>query len=95
MFGQESNLEEALRESIRASIGERNAALCDTWDAGAALALPWGVKEAVSVEQAQAVSEFMENIGEIEVDGRTAKILKAGVKERNGQATLIFRYQLV
>lgn len=30
MFGQESNLEEALRESIRASIGERNAALCDT-----------------------------------------------------------------
>ena len=95
MFGQDGNLENALLESIRASVADRIAALCDTWDAAAALALPWGVKEAVAVEQAEAVGQFMENIGEIEVDGRTARVLKAGVKERNGEATLIFRYQLV
>lgn len=59
------------------------------------MALPWGVKASVAIEQAEAVTKYMESVDEVEVDGRKAKILKAGVRERNGEATLIFRYQLV
>lgn len=59
------------------------------------MALPWGVKEPVAIEHADAVSKYMESTEEVEVEGQKAKILKAGVKERNGEATLIYRYQLV
>lgn len=59
------------------------------------MALPWGVKEPVAIEYAEAVSKHMESVDEVEVEGQKAKILKAGVKERNGEATLIYRYQLV
>jgi hypothetical protein len=59
------------------------------------MALAWGVKEAVAIDHADAVAKYMESVDEVEVEGQKAKILKAGVKERNGEATLIYRYQLV
>lgn len=59
------------------------------------MALPWGVKEEVDVNQVDAITSYMESASEIEVDGQKAKILKAGVKAKNDKATLIYRYQLV
>lgn len=59
------------------------------------MALAWGVKEPVAIDYAEAVAKHMESVDEVEFDGQKAKILKAGVKERNGEATLIYRYQLV
>ncbi|KNF07540.1 hypothetical protein CLPU_15c00340 [Gottschalkia purinilytica] len=62
------------------------------------MALAWGVKEEVEPQYASAVSEHIEKIQGTEIElesGEKAKILKGGVKERNGQATLIYRYQLV
>lgn len=58
------------------------------------MALPWGVKEEVDINDAEAVNSFMESATEVEVDGQVAKILKAGVKSKNDKATLIYRYQL-
>lgn len=47
------------------------------------------------MENAEAVRNYMENVGEIIVDGVKAIIERSGVKERNGEATLIYRYKLV
>lgn len=59
------------------------------------MALAWGVKEEVPMEQVDAVQSYMESVDEFEFDGKKAKILKAGVKARNDKGMLIYRYQLV
>lgn len=62
------------------------------------MALPWGVKESVAPEAAEEVSSFFESIAGTKVDcgdDVTVEILKAGVKERKGVYTLIYRYVIV
>lgn len=62
------------------------------------MALPWGVKENVEPQYADAVNEYIKALEGSEIDlnlGIVAKLLKAGVKERKGQYVLIYRYQLV
>lgn len=62
------------------------------------MALPWGVKEVVDAEVAEELSAYFETATGQKIDcgeGQTAEILKAGVKERKGTYTLIYRYKLV
>lgn len=61
------------------------------------MALPWGVKVDVDPEKASEVEDFMtRNVDEdIEIsDDRVIQVLKAGLKQKNDQNILIFRYQL-
>ncbi|MCT4618112.1 MAG: hypothetical protein N4A62_01845 [Marinisporobacter sp.] len=61
------------------------------------MALPWGVKEMVEPTQADTVINYLENIEGTKItldSGMVVNILKAGVKERKGKYTLIYRYQL-
>jgi len=62
------------------------------------MALPWGVKAAVAPEVADEVSSYFASVEGTKVDcgeDVTVEILKAGVKERKGAYTLIFRYVIV
>lgn len=62
------------------------------------MSLPWGVKEIVEPTHADEVTKYLESVGGTKItldSGKVASILKGGVKERKGQYTLIFRYQLV
>ncbi len=61
------------------------------------MALPWGVKEEVAADAAEAVTAYMESVQGTELqltDGTTINLMKAGVKERKGTYTLIYRYQI-
>ncbi|NMB15281.1 MAG: hypothetical protein GX985_08565 [Gallicola sp.] len=61
------------------------------------MALPWGVKVDVEPANAEEVDTFMNGIvdEDIEIsDGRKVKVLKSGLKQKNDQNILIFRYQL-
>jgi len=62
------------------------------------MALPWGVKASVAPEAAEEVSTYFESVIGEKVDcgnDTTIEVLKAGVKERKGAFTLIFRYVIV
>lgn len=59
------------------------------------MSLPWGVKEAVSPDHADAVKTFTATLADQDFDlpsGNMVKILKADVKERKGNYLLIMRY---
>lgn len=62
------------------------------------LAGAWGVKENVDPNQVENLKDYLKTITgrtlELE-SGENVKILKADVKERKGEAFLLFRYQLV
>lgn len=61
------------------------------------MALPWGAKVDVEPANAEEVDTFMNGIvdEDIEIsDGRKVKVLKSGLKQKNDQNILIFRYQL-
>lgn len=98
MFGQDGNFEEALKNSIAASIKERIETACETWDLKAVLAVAWGVKEKFDPSQADALSAFLDGAADTEFDvssGETVKFLKGGVKVKGDDATLIYRYQII
>ncbi|MDD4583799.1 MAG: hypothetical protein PHR60_06365 [Eubacteriales bacterium] len=62
------------------------------------LAGAWGVKENVDLNQVENLKEYLKTITGIKLElesGENVKILKADVKERKGEAFLLFRYQLV
>ncbi len=62
------------------------------------MALPWGVKASVAPEAAEEVTSYFESVVGDRIDcgnDTTIEILKAGVKERKGAYTLIFRYVIV
>ncbi|PVX27151.1 MAG: hypothetical protein CW716_03775 [Candidatus Bathyarchaeum sp.] len=62
------------------------------------MALPWGVKASVAPEAASEVETFFASIEGTQVDcgdDTVVEVLKAGVKERKGSYTLIFRYVIV
>ncbi|WP_432403036.1 hypothetical protein [Wukongibacter sp. M2B1] len=62
------------------------------------MSLPWGVKEDVEPENADEVKSYIDSAVDAKItldSGRTAKILKGGLKERKGQYKLIYRYQLL
>ncbi|WP_430882729.1 hypothetical protein [Fusibacter sp. JL216-2] len=61
------------------------------------MALPWGVKGEVSADMAEDVEKYFEAIQGQKIDcgdNITVEVLKAGVKERKGKHTLIYRYVL-
>ena len=61
------------------------------------MALPWGVKGEVSEDVAEDVENYFKSIEGQKVDcgdNVTVEVLKAGVKERKGKHTLIYRYVL-
>jgi len=97
MFGQDGNFEEALKNSITASIKDRIENACETWDLKAVLAVAWGVKEKFDPSQADALTEFLNSKTDSEFEvpsGETVKFLKGGVKVKGDDATLIYRYQI-
>ncbi|WP_459195430.1 hypothetical protein [Wukongibacter baidiensis] len=61
------------------------------------MSLPWGVKEDVEPEKADEVKTYIDSVADTKItldSGKTAVILKVGLKERKGQYKLIYRYQL-
>lgn len=98
LFGQNGNLEEALKNSIQASIDERVAKACDTWDPASVLAPAWGVKEMVDPNQAGEIRDYLKSMEGSKLtlsSGTAVTVLKGDVKEKNDEAILIFRYQIV
>lgn len=97
-FAESGNFEEALLNSVEASLQERKEKLCDTWDPEAALGSAWGVKGYVKKENIEAVKDFFLNkkdsIITLSNDDKV-KILKGDVKEKEDEGILIFRYQLI
>lgn len=62
------------------------------------LAHAWGVKEMVDPSQAAAIKKYMESAADSNItldDHRVATLLKGDVKEKENEAILIFRYQLI
>lgn len=62
------------------------------------LAPAWGVKEAVEPSKADEIKQYMQSVANSNFtisSGETVVVLKGDVKEKNGEATLIFRYQIV
>ena len=97
MFGSTGNYKEELIKLLEENLQERADGACDTWDPQAVMALPWGVKVDVEPANAEEVDAFMNGIvdEDIEIsDGRKVKVLKSGLKQKNDQNILIFRYQL-
>ena len=98
MFGSTGNIEEELKKGISESLTTRKAEACSTWDPEAVIALAWGVKEEIDMDHFDEVKSYMESVKELNVpfEGLEVKvnILKAGVREKNGKGTLIYRYQL-
>ncbi len=98
MFGKSTELERELIELIEASIAEREAALCQSWNPEKTIALPWGVKEEVNADNAKQVTEYIDTTKQKKMQlpsGNTVEIITGSVKERKGQYTLILRYQIV
>ena len=98
LFAHDGNIEKALKESIEASVKDRIANACDTWNLASVLAHAWGVKEMVDPSQAAEVKKYMESAtgSNITLDsGKVATLLKGDVKEKENEAILIFRYQLI
>ena len=61
------------------------------------MALPWGVKVDVEPANAEEVDAFMNGIVDEDIEiseSRKVKVLKTGLKQKNDQNILIFRYQL-
>lgn len=57
-----------------------------------------GVKEEISTDEVEAVTEYMNTLIETKLDlssGESVNILKADVKVRKESAFLIYRYQLI
>ena len=97
LFAHDGNVEKAFKDSIMNSVKEREAEICDTWDAVKVMALPWGVKEDVEPDKADDVKTYIEGVADTKIaldSGKTATILKVGLKERKGQYKLIYGYQL-
>lgn len=97
MFGQDGNFEEALKNSISASIKDRLENACETWDPKAVIAAAWGVKEKFDPSQADALTEYLNSIADTEFtvpSGEEVKFLKGGVRVKGDDATLIYRYQV-
>ncbi len=62
------------------------------------LAHAWGVKEMVDPSQAAEIKKYMESTAGSNItleDNRVATLLKGDVKEKETEALLIYRYQLV
>lgn len=62
------------------------------------LAHAWGVKEMIDPSQAAAVKKYMESAARSNItldDNMVATLLKGDVKEKDNEAILIFRYQLI
>lgn len=98
LFAHDGNVEKALLDSIENSIKQRETDMCNTWNPGDVMALPWGVKENVEPEYGDKVEAYVSKLEGSEVtlsSGQVVKIIKAGVKERKGEYVLIFRYQIV
>jgi len=97
MLGNNNDFKNELIELIENSIIERQGNICDTWDAVKVMSLPWGVKEFVELDQAEAYSEFVSTLVETSMSlpsGNVANILKADVKTKKDKSLLIMRYQL-
>ncbi|MBU5675803.1 hypothetical protein KQI88_05185 [Alkaliphilus sp. MSJ-5] len=62
------------------------------------LAPAWGVKEMADPNKAQEIREYMQSVAGSNFtlsSGETVTVIKGDVKEKNGEAILIFRYQIV
>lgn len=88
------NVSEMMINSLKSSIDERIAKICDTWDYNAVMSAPWGVKEEIDIAKMDEYQKFFEDNEQVLIDEYKIIILKYGIKERNGVATLIYRYQL-
>lgn len=61
------------------------------------MSLPWGVKEAVNPESADAVTTFVQTLPGNQYtmpSGNVIEVLKADVKERKGNYLMIMRYAI-
>ncbi len=58
------------------------------------MSAPWGVKEEIDIAKMDEYQKFFEDNEQVLIDEYKIIILKYGIKERNGVATLIYRYQL-
>jgi hypothetical protein len=61
------------------------------------MSLPWGVKEFIEPEAAEAFTEYAVGLVSQQLElpsTNIAEILKADVKEKKGKFLLIMRYQL-
>lgn len=98
LFAHDGNVEKALINSILASLADRTAKACETWDLAKVLASAWGVKEVVEPAYAEAVKQYITSISgsNIEIEpGKFVTLLKGDVKEQKGDFILIYRYQLI
>ncbi len=62
------------------------------------LAGAWGVIKEINPKQVEGLKEYIKAAENSQIavnGGKTAKILKADIKERKGKNMLIFRYQLL
>lgn len=62
------------------------------------MALPWGVKEDVAPQAAQALKDYLSQLLNQNLnvsEDFTVDILKADVKERKGKYMMILRYQII
>lgn len=61
------------------------------------MTLPWGVKDFIEPDHAEAFKAFIETIKDAVIElpsDNHAKILKADVKEKKDKFLMILRYQL-
>lgn len=61
------------------------------------LASPWGVRIDLGDSYPEELKEYVDKLGGSDISlegGETVSILKADIKERKGDFTLIFRYKL-
>jgi len=61
------------------------------------MSLPWGVKDFIEPEHAQAFTDYITSIVNTSLElpsGHVADIIKGDVKEKKGKFLLIMRYEL-
>ena len=98
LFAHDGNIEKALKNSIAASLEDRKEKACATWDLASVLAHAWGVKEMVEPSQASKVKQYIIEVSGTNItldSGQIVTILKGDIKEKNDEAILLYRYQLI
>ena len=98
MFAKDGNYEKAFKESIMASIQERKDKGCATWDIKEVLGSAYAIKEEVALDEIDDVKSYIHQVLDADMElesGYKVKILKGDIRERKGEAFLIFRYQVL
>lgn len=98
MFGETGKIEEELTQLIFESLTQRRIDTRGACDSNAYLSVAWDMREDIYMPNIDLVRSYMRDAKQVKFifEGEEVKvdIVKAGMRAKDGQGTLLFQYQL-